>query len=60
MRRITLDERAAQLQRKREAGLSPPSPELLRNSGNRRTVAKRRLLERIAAVSAKRGADPVT
>ena len=46
--RITLEERAAQIAAKLAAGVRLPPPELMRNSGNRRTPEKKALLERIA------------
>ena len=44
---ITPEERLAQINAKLAAGVVRPPPEVLRNSGRRRTPFKRLLLERI-------------
>jgi len=48
-KRITLEERAAQIAAKLEAGVRRPPADALRNSGRRRTPAKKMLLARIAS-----------
>jgi len=48
LKRITLEDRAAQIAAKLAAGLRLPPPESMRNSGRRRTPEKKALLERIA------------
>jgi hypothetical protein len=47
LKRITLEERAAQIVAKLAAGVRLPPPEVMRNSGRRRTPEKKALLERI-------------
>jgi hypothetical protein len=47
LKRITLEERAAQIAAKLAAGVRLPPPEVMRNSGRRRTPEKKALLERI-------------
>ena len=46
--RITLEQRWAEISAKLAAGVGLPPPELMRNSGRRRTPEKKALLERIA------------
>ena len=48
MKRITPEQRWAQIAAKLASGVRLPPPELMRNSGRRRTPEKKALLERIA------------
>jgi hypothetical protein len=58
VKRITLAERAAQIERGLAAGERLPPAEALRNSGLRRTERKRRLLAKLREVAAAQGREP--
>jgi hypothetical protein len=51
MKRFTLEQRGAEIDRKLAAGARVPPVELLRNSGERRTERKRRLLARLDRIA---------
>jgi hypothetical protein len=58
MKRITPEQRSAQIDRKLAAGAVVPSEEEMRNSGRRRTPEKRELLRRLKELAEERGQTP--
>jgi hypothetical protein len=58
MKRITPEERSAQIDRKLAAGAVVPSAEEMRNSGARRTPEKREMLRRLKELAEERGQTP--
>ena len=58
MKRITLEERSAQIARKIAEGAVIPPAEAMMNSGRRRTPEKREMLRRLQELAEERGQKP--
>lgn len=58
MKRITPEERAAQIRQKLAEGVVVPSADEMRNSGRRRTPEKREMLRRLEELAKERGQTP--
>lgn len=58
MKRITLEERSAQIARKIAEGAVIPPAETMMNSGRRRTPEKREMLRRLQELAEERGQKP--
>lgn len=58
MKRFTLEQRGAEIDRKLATGVVVPPVELLRNAGERRTDRKRRLLATLDRIAREKAAKP--
>ncbi len=58
MKRITIEERLAQIRQKLAEGVVIPPAEAMMNSGRRRTPEKREMLKRLQELAEERGQKP--